>query len=79
MNLDRDSILFDDLDAATPSLHMCEMALSWAHNTSIEGDISNSSIAGTGMVEDVPNARIVTLTGLEEVCIVNCDTSYTTV
>ena len=38
-----------------------------AHNTSIEGDISHSSIAGSGTVEDVPNARIVTPTGLEEV------------
>ena len=42
-----------------------------AHDTSIESDISHSSIAGgTGTVEDVPNARIVTSTGLEEVCIV---------
>ena len=42
-------------------------AVNSAHNTSIEGDISHSSIAGSGTVEDVPNARIVTPTGLEEV------------
>ena len=38
-----------------------------AHDTSIESDISHSSIAGSGTVEDIPNARIVTPTGLEEV------------
>ena len=70
---DGDSILFDDSDAATPSLHTGVRVLVSAHNTSIESDISHSSIAGTWTVEDVPNARIVTLTGLEEVCIVNCD------
>jgi hypothetical protein len=71
---DGDSILFDDLDAATPSLHTGVRVLVSAHNTSIESDISHSSIAGSGTtVKDVPDARIFTLTGLEEVCIVNCD------
>ena len=45
--------------------------LVFVHDSSIESDISHSSIAGgTETVEDVPNARIVTPTGLEEVCIV---------
>ena len=69
MNFDGDSILFDDLDAATPLLDKGVRVLVWAHNTSIESDFSHSSIAGTGTVEDVPNARIITPTGLEEVCI----------
>jgi hypothetical protein len=70
MNFDGDSILFDNSDAATPSLQPKGVrVLVSAHNTSIESDISHSSIAG----KDVPDARIVTLTGLEEVCIVNCD------
>ena len=81
MNLDRDSILFDYSDAATPSLHMCERAVSWAHNTSIEGDISPSSNAG--IANDVPDARIITPTDLVEVCIMVdficlCFTSYAT-
>jgi hypothetical protein len=38
-----------------------------AHDTSIEGDISHSSIAGT--VKDVPASHIVTPTDLVEVCI----------
>jgi hypothetical protein len=69
MNFDGDSILFNDLDAATPSQHTGVRVLDSAHNTSIESYISHSSIAG----KDVPDARIATLTGLEEVCIVNCD------
>ncbi len=64
MNFDGDSILFDDLDAATPSLHTGVRVLVSAHNTSIESGISHSSIAGTGKVEDVPNTCIVTLTVL---------------
>ena len=71
MNFAWDSTLFEDSDADTPLQHRGVMVLDSAHNTSIEGDISHSSIAGgTGTVEDVPNARIVTPTGLEEVCIV---------
>ena len=62
MNFDGESILFDDLGADTTSL---PMVINLAHNTSIEGDVSHSSIAGT--VEDVPNACIVTPTDHEEV------------
>ena len=40
-----------------------------AHDTSIEGDISHSSIAGTVKEKDVPDARVVTLTDHVEVCI----------
>ena len=81
MNFDGESILFDDLDAATPSLPMCVRVVDLAHDTSIEGDISHSSIAGT--VKDVPDARIVTPTDLVEVCIMVdficfCFTSYAT-
>jgi hypothetical protein len=67
MNFDGESILLNDLGAATPSLLMCARVVDLAHNTSIEGDISRptSSIAGT--VEDVPDACIVTPTDLEEV------------
>ena len=82
MNFDGESILFKDLGAATPSLPMC-VVVDLAHDTSIEGDISHSSIAGT--VEDVPDtdARIVTPTDLEEVStmidlICFCLTSYAT-
>ena len=71
MNFDGESILFDDLDAATPSLPMCVRVVDLAHDTSIEGDISHSSIAGT--VKDVPDARVVTPTDLEEVCIIMVD------
>jgi hypothetical protein len=69
MNFDEESILIEDLGAATPSLPMCERAVDLAHNTSIMGDISHSSIAGTEMVEDVldADAPIVTPTDLEEV------------
>ena len=67
MNFAWDSTLFEDSDADTPLQHRGVMVLDSAHNTSIEGDISHSSIAGSGTVEDVPNARIVTPTGLEEV------------
>jgi hypothetical protein len=67
MNFDGESILFEDSDAATPSPHRGVMVLDSAHNTSIVGHISHSSIAGSGTVEDIPNARIVTPTGLEEV------------
>jgi len=61
MNFDGESILLDDLGA------MCARVVNLAHNTIIGWDISQSpgSIAGT--VEDVPNARIVTPTDLEEV------------
>ncbi len=65
MNFNGESILFDDLDAATPSLPMCVRVVDLAHDTSIEGDISPSSIAG--IADDVPDARIVTPTDLEEV------------
>ncbi len=67
MNFDGESILFEDSDAATPSPHRGVMVLDSAHNTSIVGHIFHSSIAGSGTVEDIPNARIVTPTGLEEV------------
>ena len=67
MNFDGDSFLLDNSDAATPSPHRGVMVLDSAHNTSIVGHISHSSIAGSGTVKDVPNARIVTPTGLEEV------------
>jgi hypothetical protein len=67
MNFAWDSTLFEDSDAATPSPHRGVMVLDSAHNTSIVGHISHSSIAGSGTVEDIPNARIVTPTGLEEV------------
>jgi hypothetical protein len=65
MDFDGESILFNDLGANTPSLPMCARKVDLAHNTSIEGDVSHSSIAGT--VEDVPNACIVTPTDHEEV------------
>ena len=67
MNFDGESILIEEIGAATSSPPMYVRAVNSAHNTSIEGDISHSSIAGSGTVEDVPNARIVTPTGLEEV------------
>ena len=83
MNLDGESILFDDLGAARPSLPMCVRVVDLAHDTSIEGGISLSSIAGT--VKDVPDARVVTPTDLEEVFIMVdfificfCFTSYAT-
>jgi hypothetical protein len=84
MNLDGESILFDDLGAATPSPPLCVRVVDLAHDISIEGGISHSSIAGT--VKDVPDARIVTLTDLVEVCIMVdfiificfCLTSYAT-
>jgi hypothetical protein len=81
MNFDGESILFDDLGAVTPSLPMCVRVVDLAHDTSIEGDISHSSIAWTA--EDVPQARIVTQTDLVEVCIMIdficfCFTSYAT-
>ena len=46
MNFDGESILFDDLGAATSSLPMCVRVVDLAHDTSIAGDISHSSIAG---------------------------------
>ncbi len=67
MNFAWDSTLFEVSDAATPSQHRGVMVLDPAHNTSIVGHISHSSIAGSGTIEDIPNARIVTPTGLEEV------------
>ena len=67
MNFAWDSTLFEDSDADTPLQHRGVMVLDSAHNTSIVGHISHSSIAGSGTVQDVPNARIVTPTGLEEV------------
>jgi len=67
MNFDGESILFDDLGAATPSLPMCVRAVDLAHDTSIEGDVSHSSIAG--IADNVPDAHIVTPTDLVEVCI----------
>ena len=50
---------------------LCARVVNLAHDTSIEGDISHRSIAGT--VEDVPDARIITITptDLEEVCMLN--------
>ena len=79
MNFDGESILFDDLGAATPSLPTCVRVLDLAHDTSIEGDISRSSIAG--IADDVPDARIATPINLVEVCIMVdficfCFTSY---
>ena len=81
MNFDGESILFDDLDAATPSLPMCARVVDLAHDTSIESDISHSSIAET--VKDVPDTRIVTPKDLDEVStmidlIYYCLTSYAT-
>ena len=84
MNLDGESILFDDLGAATSWLPMCERGVDLAHNTIIDWDISQpttSSIAGT--VKDVPDACIVTPTDLEELStmidlIGYCLTSYAT-
>jgi hypothetical protein len=67
MNFAWDSTLFEDSDAATSSLPMCVRVADLALETGIVGDISHSSIAGSGTVEDIPNARIVTPTGLEEV------------
>ena len=68
MNFDRESIRFDDFGAATPSPPMCVRVVDLALETSIKGDISHHSIAGT--VEDVPDAdaRIVTRRTVE-VCI----------
>ena len=71
MNFDGESILFDNLGAATPPLPMYVRVVDLARNNSIEGDISHSSIAGTGTVEDVPDARIITPTDLVEVCTMN--------
>jgi hypothetical protein len=50
---------------------LCARVVNLAHDTSIEGDISHRSIAGT--VEDVPDARIITITptDLEVVCMLN--------
>ncbi len=83
MNLDGESILFDNLGAATSLLPMCVRVVDVAHDTSIDGGISHSSIAGT--VKDVPDARVITPTDLEEVCIMVdfificfCFTSYAT-
>ena len=81
MNFDGESILFEEIGAATSSPPMCVRVMDLAHDTSIEGDISHSSIAGT--VKDVPDARIVTPTDLVEVCIMIdficfCFTWYTT-
>ena len=67
MNLDGESVLFDGLGAETPSLPMCVRVEDLAHDISIEGDISHSSIAG--IADNVPDARIVTPTDLVEVCI----------
>jgi hypothetical protein len=58
MNLDGESILFGNLGASTPSPPLCVRVVDLAHDTSIEGGISHSSIAGT--VKDVPDAHIVT-------------------
>jgi len=82
MNLDGESILFDDLGAATSWLR--ERGVDLAHNTIIDWDISQpttSSIAGT--VKDVPDTCIVTPTDLEELStmidlIGYCLTSYAT-
>ena len=84
MNLDGESILFDDFGAATSLLPMCARGIDLAHSTVIGwDDISQptSSIAGT--VKDVPDACIVTPTDLVEVCIMVdficfCFTSYAT-
>ena len=68
MNLDGESILFDDFGAATSLLPMCARGIDLAHSTIIGwDDISppTSSIAGT--VQDVPVACIVMSTDLEEV------------
>ena len=84
MNLDGESILFDELGAATSSLPMCAKGVDLAHNTTIGWDsISQptSSIAGT--VEDVSDAHIITPTDLDKVStmidlICYCLTSYAT-
>ena len=78
MNLDIDSILFDELGMATSSLSMCARVVELAHNTIISQDISGptSSIAGT--FQDVSNARIITLTDLDKVS-TQLLTSYATV
>ncbi len=55
MNFDGESILIEEIGAATSSPPMCVRAVNSAHNTSIEGDTSHSSIAGSGTVEDVPH------------------------
>ena len=65
MNLDGESVLFHGLGVETPSLPMCVRVEDLAHDTSIEGDFSHSSIAG--IADDVPDARIITPTDLEEV------------
>jgi len=64
MNFDGESILFDVLGGATPSLPMCVRVVDLAHDTSIDRDISHSSIAG--IANDVPH---VPLTDLVEECI----------
>jgi hypothetical protein len=79
MNLDVDSILFNELGAVTSSLPiMCARVVDLAHNTIISQDISGptSSIAGT--FQDVSNARIITLTDLDKVS-TQLLTSYATV
>jgi hypothetical protein len=84
MNLDGESILFDELGADISSPRMCTRGFDLAYNTTIGWDISQptSSIAGT--VEDVPDTHIVTPTDLEEVssmialiccCLTSCDTN----
>ena len=54
---------------------LCARVVNLAHDTSIEGDISHRSIAGT--VEDVPDACIITITptDLEEVCMFHMRTT----
>jgi hypothetical protein len=83
INLDNDSILFDELDAATSWLHMCARVVDLAHNTISGWDISGptSSIAGT--FHDDPVAHIITPTDLDKVStmvdiICHCLTSYAT-
>ena len=69
MNFEGESILFEEIGAATPWLPTDVMVMDLAHDTSIPGDISHSVIAGTVKEKYVPDARVVTPTDLVEVCI----------
>ena len=67
MNLDNDSILFDELDAATSWLPMCARVVDLAHNTISGRDISGPTNSIAGTFHDDPDARIITLTDLDKV------------
>ena len=71
MNFDGDSILIEDLGAATPSLHTGVGFWFRPIILALRVIFLTAALLGLGWsVEDVPNTRIITLTGLEEVCIV---------